>query len=301
MMEVSATELHETDAMLQSMRSLVKAEMAQLTQQKEATSVTSRAGHCLAQAAPQEAAAGPSSSSSSTWTASAAASSAAAGSTWRSASVETNPAAGTTSSASALEVVPPPPPAQVKTEPSERAVDSAVIGTAADSDAVDAAADPVVDDDDRLTLPELEAVYERTLAELLAADPLLSELPAGLTAPEVRSLTALEHGTAMAVLVNRGDQLTRLIVERTATVRDLQRALRCAVELKQERQRRPRRISWRYVWRTHWLCYKGRHLMDEQAKLEELGVTNKAEVCFVKRLRRKWGQREKKADQIQEG
>ncbi|XP_037094027.1 U11/U12 small nuclear ribonucleoprotein 25 kDa protein-like [Pollicipes pollicipes] len=103
----------------------------------------------------------------------------------------------------------------------------------------------------------------------------------------------------MAVLFNRGDKLTRVIVERTATVRDLKRALRGAVELELERQCRRRLISWRYVWRTNWLCFEGRQLTDDNARLADFGLTNRAEVRFVPRIRAKRGQRDKKGGQVQ--
>ncbi|XP_037093765.1 U11/U12 small nuclear ribonucleoprotein 25 kDa protein-like [Pollicipes pollicipes] len=167
------------------------------------------------------------------------------------------------------------------------------------SDSADASDRDALEEEDGLTHHELEAVYRSTLADLLAADPLLSDLPPAPTPAEVRSLLALEHGTAMAVLFNRGDKLTRVIVERTATVRDLKRALRGAVELELERQCRRRLISWRYVWRTNWLCFEGRQLTDDNARLADLGLTNRAEVRFVPRIRAKRGQRDKKGGQVQ--
>ena len=155
------------------------------------------------------------------------------------------------------------------------------------------------DGEDQLTHLELETVYRDTLSGLLASDPLLSDLPASLTGAELRSLTALEHGTAMAVLVNRGDRLTRVIVQRSATVRDLKVALRSAVELEVARRGgRRRAISWRYVWRANWLAFGGKRLKDDSATLQELGIGNKAEVGFVKRIRPKRGQREKKGGQV---
>ena len=168
--------------------------------------------------------------------------------------------------------------------------------TASNSDPTPAA-EP--DSEDQLTHLELETVYRDTLSGLLASDPLLSDLSASLTAPELRSLTALEHGTAMAVLVNRGDRLTRVIVHRSATVLDLKRALRSAVELELARRGgRRRAIGWRYVWRANWLAFRGRRLKDDAATLEELGIGNKAEVGFVKRIRPKRGQKDKKGGQV---
>ena len=153
--------------------------------------------------------------------------------------------------------------------------------------------------EEQLTHLELETVYRDTVAGLLAADPLLGDLPSALTAAELRSLTALERGAAMAVLVNRGRRLTRVIVQRGATVRDLKAALRGAVELELARRGgRQRAISWRHVWRANWLTHGGRRLQDDNASLEQLGIGNKAEVGFVKRIRPKRGQRDKKGGQL---
>ncbi|XP_043232870.1 uncharacterized protein LOC122387097 [Amphibalanus amphitrite] len=158
---------------------------------------------------------------------------------------------------------------------------------------------PDPESEDQLTHVELGTVFRDTLTGLLAEDPLLNDLPAVLTPAELRSLTALERGTAMGVLVNRGQRLTRVIVQRTATVRDLKMALRSAVELELARRGgRRRAISWRYVWRANWLSFGGRRLKDDNARLEKLGIGNRAEVRFVKRIRAKRGQRDKKGGQV---
>lgn len=98
------------------------------------------------------------------------------------------------------------------------------------------------------------------------------------------------QGTALTVNVHRADgEVLRVIVDqRDATVGHLKRALQRCVSLTLFRKTgRKKAVSWRYVWKTNWLSFNSEKLVDDNAKLRDVGITNKANVAFVKRYRDK--------------
>ncbi|KAK6188816.1 hypothetical protein SNE40_004915 [Patella caerulea] len=126
------------------------------------------------------------------------------------------------------------------------------------------------------------------LAELIPSDPLLQDLPGQVTLEEVNSMIALEHGQAMVVFVRRDDGISMpIVVIQDATVLDLKQAIKRYVMLKQARSGSTQHISWKYVWRRHWLYYDNQKLSDDKKTLKEYGIRNKAEVTFIKRLKEK--------------
>lgn len=56
-----------------------------------------------------------------------------------------------------------------------------------------------------LSHQELLEITRKTLTDVLKRDPLLSDLPSGVTLEEVQSQIALEHGQSMTVFVVRDD------------------------------------------------------------------------------------------------
>jgi len=92
------------------------------------------------------------------------------------------------------------------------------------------------------------------------------------------------------VNVHRADgEVLRVIVDqRDATVCHLKRALQRCVSLSLLRKTgRTMAVSWRHVWKTNWLSFNGEKLKDDNAKLRDLGIVNRANVTFVKRYRDK--------------
>ncbi|XP_063231299.1 U11/U12 small nuclear ribonucleoprotein 25 kDa protein-like [Bacillus rossius redtenbacheri] len=140
-----------------------------------------------------------------------------------------------------------------------------------------------------LSHEELLEVTGATLADLLGCDPLMSDLPRGVTPEEVGAQVALEQGQSMTVRVVRadGEELAVVVPQRGATVGDLKSAIRRHVTLTMARDRRPVTVSWRYVWRTYWLYHDVQKLKDDGALLAEFGIRNKSKVKFVKRLHEK--------------
>nr|CAD7265243.1 unnamed protein product [Timema shepardi]CAD7576416.1 unnamed protein product [Timema californicum] len=145
------------------------------------------------------------------------------------------------------------------------------------------------EDRDTLSHEELVEVTDTTLLELLGQDPLLGDLPQGVTLEEVGAQVALEQGQSMTIKILRGDgeEMAVVVPQHGATVLDLKRAIRRHVELRLNRSKRSRTLSWRYVWRSHWLYYDAQKLKEDWAQLGDYGIHNKSTVKFVKRLREK--------------
>ncbi|KAL4217605.1 U11/U12 small nuclear ribonucleoprotein [Mactra antiquata] len=129
---------------------------------------------------------------------------------------------------------------------------------------------------------------KKELSEIIQSDSLLCDLPAEITLDEINSQIALEYGQAMLVNVVRADdQVMGVVVTQSATVLDLKHAIKRHFLLKQTREGGKTHISWRYVWKRHWLYFKGQKLTEDNKKLKDYDIRNKDEVTFVKRLKEK--------------
>ncbi|XP_071854317.1 U11/U12 small nuclear ribonucleoprotein 25 kDa protein-like isoform X1 [Apostichopus japonicus] len=141
---------------------------------------------------------------------------------------------------------------------------------------------------ERLTHEEVMTYLKGQLSDVLTQDPLLSDLPSDVTPEEVNLKIALEHGQAMTVFVRKADgEVLPIVVMQSATVRDLKNAIRRYMTLQLQRKNCSKKVSWRYIWRTYWLSYSGEKLASDKKRLKDYGVQNRAEVSYVKRLRRK--------------
>lgn len=141
-----------------------------------------------------------------------------------------------------------------------------------------------------LSHQELLEITRKTLTVILKQDPLLSDLPSGVTLEEVQAQIALEHGQSMTVFVFRddGEEMPVVVQQQGATVMDLKHAIRRYFTLKLTRyQQSSVKISWRYVWHTNWLVHEGCKLKDDNALLADIGIRNKSRVSFIKRLRQR--------------
>ncbi|CAH1238150.1 SNRNP25 [Branchiostoma lanceolatum] len=142
-------------------------------------------------------------------------------------------------------------------------------------------------EDTTLSHNEVMDIVRTGVAELVK-DPLLSDLPAGVTLDEVKSQIALEYGQAMKVIVKKEcGGIMPIVVPQDATVVDLKHAISRYVTLKQTREGGTTQISWRYIWRTYWLSFDGEKLSQNNKKLKDYGIRNRAELRFIKRLRSK--------------
>ncbi|MCL4139887.1 UNVERIFIED_CONTAM: hypothetical protein GTU68_019772 [Idotea baltica] len=55
----------------------------------------------------------------------------------------------------------------------------------------------------------------------------------------------------------------------------------------QLRRNQPKSISWKYIWRTYWLCFEGTRLVDDNKKLLSFGISHKAKLSFLKKINKK--------------
>ncbi|XP_065063600.1 U11/U12 small nuclear ribonucleoprotein 25 kDa protein-like [Rhopilema esculentum] len=121
-------------------------------------------------------------------------------------------------------------------------------------------------------------------------DPLLRDLPSYPTVEEIKSRIALEKGKAIIInlkLQGEIDTVIQLVIEQTATVQQLKSTIERYVTLKIERETGQKHISWRYIWKTYWLLHNGEKLIDEKKPIREYGISDNANLSFIKRLRRK--------------
>ncbi|GLV36669.1 uncharacterized protein CBL_02496 [Carabus blaptoides fortunei] len=141
---------------------------------------------------------------------------------------------------------------------------------------------------ENLSHEDLCEITLSTLRRLLASDPLLSDLPADVTIEEVNSQIAVAQGQSITVQILRSSDtpLNVVIPQGCCTVRDLKKAIQRAFELKQQRSRSRSKISWIYIWKTYYLQHDSVVMRDDQELVSAYGVVNKAQIRFVKRLRK---------------
>ena len=126
---------------------------------------------------------------------------------------------------------------------------------------------------------------------LLARDPLMADLAQAITLEEVDSLVALEKGQAMTVLVQRQDaSALHVIVHQNANVGHLKKAVEkvCDLNIYRKTQDRPKKINWKYIWKSYWLLYEGQKLKPDHRPLRDWGIGNEHSVSFIRRLKLKW-------------
>lgn len=137
-----------------------------------------------------------------------------------------------------------------------------------------------------LSHAELKAFFQGALAKLLQADPVLKDLHPQVTLEEVQALIDLEHGQAMKVYIEKADGgFWNIVVPREATLHELKIALKHHIALYLNRKGLKKRISWRYIWKTYWLCFDREKLTNDNCKLLEYGIRNKSTLTFLKKHR----------------
>lgn len=144
----------------------------------------------------------------------------------------------------------------------------------------------IEDTSSALSHAELKAFFQGALAKLLQGDTVLSDLHPQVTLEEVQALIDLEHGQAMKVFIKKADGgYWNVVVPREATVHELKVALKHHVALWLNRKGLKKKISWRYIWKTYWLCFDKEKLTNNNCKLLEYGIRNKSSLTFLKKRR----------------
>ncbi|XP_063926244.1 U11/U12 small nuclear ribonucleoprotein 25 kDa protein-like [Zophobas morio] len=142
---------------------------------------------------------------------------------------------------------------------------------------------------DNLSYEDLCEITQSSLRRLIAADPLLQDLPGDVTTEEVLAQIAVAQGKSITVVVLRHYEtpLHVVIPQLGTTVRDLKRAIQRNFTLRQQRLRSKTKISWGYVWRTYDLLHWGKPMSKDGELVSNYGVVNRSEIRFGKKLRRK--------------
>jgi U11/U12 small nuclear ribonucleoprotein SNRNP25 len=95
-----------------------------------------------------------------------------------------------------------------------------------------------------------------------------------LTLEQVDTLIALELGTAFEITVLRcGLEPLTIVVRQNATIADIKNliVLQITRDLK-EKGRRNKKIGWKYIWKTYCLMFEGKKLLEDKARIQEIGI-----------------------------
>ncbi|CAH0700319.1 unnamed protein product [Spodoptera exigua] len=139
-----------------------------------------------------------------------------------------------------------------------------------------------------LSHDELLEITQSSLATLLSKDSYLKDLPNDIIIEEIVSQIAVEHGQSITIFISRESEPTlKVIIPQDASVRDLKKAIQRHFELYQKRAGIKTKISWKYIWKTYTLNFDSIVLDDNNANIQDYGVTNKVTLIFKKRKKQK--------------
>ncbi|XP_020282883.1 U11/U12 small nuclear ribonucleoprotein 25 kDa protein-like [Pseudomyrmex gracilis] len=141
----------------------------------------------------------------------------------------------------------------------------------------------------RLGHQELVKLTKTGIADLIENDPLLSGLPADITIEELKSQIAVAQGQAITLFLNRGElpRLAVVVPTHNTTVLDLKKSIKRHVILSLKRENVNKKISWKHIWKKYCLHFEDVRLDKDNKNIRAYGITNKAELHFVKRRREK--------------
>ncbi|XP_076662647.1 U11/U12 small nuclear ribonucleoprotein 25 kDa protein [Andrena cerasifolii] len=136
---------------------------------------------------------------------------------------------------------------------------------------------------------ELMKLTKEAIDNIIESDPLLSGLPTDVTVEELKAQTAVAQGQAITVYLNRGDlpKLGIVVPPHNTTVLDLKKAVKRHTNLSLKREKVKKKISWKHVWRKYYLSFENVKLTDDNENIKAYGISNKAELHYVKRRREK--------------
>lgn len=134
---------------------------------------------------------------------------------------------------------------------------------------------------------ELIKITKQAVNQLITNNGTLKNLPFDVTLDEINAQIAVEYGQSMTVFVQRGDgeEIPVIVKQGVSRVMDLKRALKQHMTLKFQRSGENAKISWRHIWRTHWLSFNGVKLIDDKEFLQKYGIVNKSVLMFVKKMK----------------
>ncbi|XP_017766889.1 PREDICTED: U11/U12 small nuclear ribonucleoprotein 25 kDa protein-like, partial [Eufriesea mexicana] len=136
---------------------------------------------------------------------------------------------------------------------------------------------------------ELVKLTKEAIHNIIESDPLLSGLPADVTFEEIKAQIAVAQGQAITLYLNRGElpKLGIVVPPHNTTVLDLKKAIKRHTNLSLKREKVKKKISWKHVWKKYHLCFDDIKLINDNENIKAYGITNKAELYYVKRRREK--------------
>lgn len=136
---------------------------------------------------------------------------------------------------------------------------------------------------------DLVKLTKEAIHNIIESDPLLHGLPCDVTVEEIRSQIAVAQGQAITLFLNRGElpKLGVVVSPHTTTVLDLKKAIKRQTNLSLKRENIRKKISWKHVWKKYHLCFDDVKLTNDNENIKAYGITNKAELHYVKRRREK--------------
>ncbi|XP_076633074.1 U11/U12 small nuclear ribonucleoprotein 25 kDa protein [Colletes latitarsis] len=136
---------------------------------------------------------------------------------------------------------------------------------------------------------ELVKLTKEAIDNIIESDPLLSGLPTDVTIEEIKAQIAVAQGQAITIYLNRGElpKLGVVVPPHDTTVLDLKKAIKRHTNLSLRREKIKKKISWKHVWKKYYLCFGNVRLVDDNENIKTYGITNKAELHYVKRRREK--------------
>ncbi|XP_053978465.1 U11/U12 small nuclear ribonucleoprotein 25 kDa protein-like [Hylaeus anthracinus] len=136
---------------------------------------------------------------------------------------------------------------------------------------------------------ELVKLTKEAIDNIIESDPLLSGLPTDVTIEEIKAQIAVAQGQAITVYLNRGElpKIGVVVPPHNTTVLDLKKAIKRHTNLSLKREKIKKKISWKHVWKKYYLCFDNVKLVDDNENIKTYGITNKAELHYMKRHREK--------------
>ncbi|CDH49301.1 predicted protein [Lichtheimia corymbifera JMRC:FSU:9682] len=96
---------------------------------------------------------------------------------------------------------------------------------------------------------------------------------------ELETLIAIEQGRAYRIKVDRNKlEPMYIVVKQASSIRDIKRL----IQIQFGRIHPQQRVSWKYIWRTFCLSFKGKRLLDDEAVVSQLGIAQDSVLTFTK-------------------
>jgi len=109
-----------------------------------------------------------------------------------------------------------------------------------------------------------------------------------LTLEQVDTLIALELGTAFEITILRcGLEPLKMVVRQNATIADIKNLIVLQVtRALKEKGRRNKKISWKYIWKTYCLMFEGQKLLEDKARIQEIGIRSGSVLRFSRYVKK---------------